>query len=199
MVLANMPFNHDNDCFHEALGVSHDMRTKCRERIFFSAFSNALQRAELFEDEDDAPKDMRTVTGDLQRCLTGISDPLEYEYTLVLFNNTQRIAMKSYAMYKAFQESDNKEDRIKMKILSLLEDMRDSDDDDDDDKDRPIDQINKKTMFKRIKLVKNSHYNFHTYMNMLHREFDHNDIDFEQSKKPDIDSLLNNLFSTDED
>ena len=79
MVLSTKELNHELDDFHGALGITDYTRTKCRERIFFTAMANALQRRELFEDEDDAPKHMRTVTGDLQRCLHLISDPLEYE------------------------------------------------------------------------------------------------------------------------
>jgi hypothetical protein len=72
MILKERDFDHNRDEFHEAMNIPGYIRTKCRERIFFAAFSNALQRAELFEDEDDAPKDMSTVTGDLQRCLKTI-------------------------------------------------------------------------------------------------------------------------------
>ena len=51
MLLKERDFNHDKDEFHEAMNIPGYIRTKCRERIFFAAFSNALQRAELFEDE----------------------------------------------------------------------------------------------------------------------------------------------------
>lgn len=201
MLLANKEFNHEVNDFHESLGVSDDTRVKCRERIFFTALSNALQRMELFEDIDDAPREMCTVSGDLQRCLRMITDQLEYEYTLMIFNPNQRIAMESFAYYKhMLGNNHSKEDRIKLKIMELVEEMRGSrDNDDDDDKDEePINRINKKSMIKRIKLVKQSHYNFDTYLNMLNRWANGHTQDFTE-KKPDIDDLLRNLFSNDED
>ena len=107
MILKNREFNHSKDHFHDAMNIPGYVRTKCRERIFFAAFSNALQRQELFEDEDDAPKEMCTVTGDLQRCLSLITDPLEYEYTLLTFYGHQRMAMEAYGKYK-YLKSNNK-------------------------------------------------------------------------------------------
>lgn len=199
MLLANKEFNHETESFHESLGISDDIRVKCRERVFFNTFSNALQRQELFEDPDDAPKEMRTVSGDLQRCLRSITDQLEYEYTLMIFNGAQRTAMESFAYYRHMLEThDNREDRIKLKIMELVEEMRAGKDDDDDDDDEPINRINKKSMMKRIKFVKQSHYNFDTYLNMLNRWVNGNTQDFTE-KKPDIDDLLRNLFSNDED
>lgn len=198
MVLANQQFNHQIENFHQALGISDDIRTKCRERIFFSAMSNAIQVMDLFEDKDDAPREMVTVTGDLQRCLRMITDPLEYEYTLMIFNNSQRMATETMAYYRHTLESqNNKEDRVKMKILELMEEIRGSkEDDNDEDDEAPVDRLNKKTMVKRIKLVKKSHHNFDTYMNML---YSWANGEPNNHGKPDIDDFLRNLFSGNED
>ena len=106
--------------------------------------------------------------------------------------------MESFAYYKHTLEShDNKEDRIKLKIMELVEEMRGSSNDEEDE-DEPISRLNKKTMVKRIKFVKQSHHNFDTYLNMLNRWANGNTQDFTE-KKPDIDDLLRNLFSNDED
>lgn len=199
MLLANREFNHGTNDFHESLGISDETLIRCRERIFFTALSNALQRLELFEDINDAPREMLTVSGDLKRCLRTITDQLEYEYTLMIFNTTQRMAMESFAYYRhKLQSEDNREDRIKYKIMELVEEMRGQEDDDEDEEEELIHRLNKKTMVKRIKLVKQSHYNFDTYLNMLKRWANGNTNDFIE-KKPDIDDLLRNLFSNDED
>ena len=191
MVLSTKELNHELDDFHGALGITDYTRTKCRERIFFTAMANALQRRELFEDEDDAPKHMRTVTGDLQRCLRLISDPLEYEYTLLIFQGAQRTAMKSVNMYLAMKENKiEKEELLKIKLFDLLEKMHDKEENDDDDNEPVIDQIDRKTMIKRCEFVKNSHYNFDTYMNMLKR--------WSNATDSGVDDLLKNLFN-DED
>jgi hypothetical protein len=170
MLLKERDFNHDKDEFHEAMNIPGYIRTKCRERIFFAAFSNALQRAELFEDEDDAPKDMSTVTGDLQRCLKMINDPLEYEYTLLTFYGHQRMAMEAYGKYKYLNSSSqSKEDKIKLSIINLMMDLKDRQEDEENNtkEDDEIDNITVNTTIKRISIVKSSLYNFDTYLKLI--------------------------------
>ena len=181
MILKERQFNHDKDEFHEAMNIPGYVRTKCRERIFFAAFSNALQRAELFEDEDDAPKDMSTVTGDLQRCLKMINDPLEYEYTLLTFYGHQRMAMEAYGRYKYLNStSQSKEDKIKLSIINLMMDLKDKQDDEETStkEEDEIDNITVNTTIKRISLVKSSHYNFETYLKLITKKL---------SSRPDAD------------
>ena len=181
MILKERQFNHDKDEFHEAMNIPGYVRTKCRERIFFAAFSNALQRAELFEDEDDAPKDMSTVTGDLQRCLKMINDPLEYEYTLLTFYGHQRMAMEAYGRYKYLNStSQSKEDKIKLSIINLMMDLKDKQDDEETNskEEDEIDNITVNTTIKRISLVKSSHYNFETYLKLITKKL---------SSRPDAD------------
>lgn len=181
MILKEREFNHTKDEFHEAMNIPSYVRTKCRERIFFAAFSNALQRAELFEDEDDAPKDMSTVTGDLQRCLKMINDPLEYEYTLLTFYGHQRMAMEAYGRYKYLNStSQSKEDKIKLSIINLMMDLKDKQDDEETStkEEDEIDNITVNTTIKRISLVKSSHYNFETYLKLITKKL---------SSRPDAD------------
>lgn len=169
MILKDREFDHSINCFHQAIKVTDHMRTKCRERVFFASFSNALQRVELFEDEDDAPKEMSTVTGDLQRCLRMITDPLEYEYTLLTFYGHQSMAMEAYAKYKYLNSSiQSKEDKIKLSILNLMQDLKNSEDENREDDE--IDNITVNTTIKRISIVKSSHYNFDTYLSLLSKK-----------------------------
>lgn len=194
MVLANMEFNHEIENFHQAIGIPDDMRTRARERIFFSSFSNALQRSELYEDEEDAPKSLRTITGDLDRCLSMVSDPLEYEYTLIMFHRTQTKAMETYAYYMHISDPDlGKEDQFKIKMFELLEEMKSSEDEFSDDD--LIDKLTRKNMVRRIKFVKDSHHNFETYMNMLSHWAGVEPASIPKNRNNDVDDLLNNLFS----
>jgi hypothetical protein len=181
MILKERDFNHTKDEFHEAMNIPGYIRTKCRERIFFAAFSNALQRAELFEDEDDAPKDMSTVTGDLQRCLKLITDPLEYEYTLLTFYGHQRMAMEAYSRYKYLNSSSqSKEDKIKLSIINLMMDLKEKQEDEENNstEEDEIDNITVNTTIKRISIVKSSLYNFDTYLKLVSKKL---------SSRPDSD------------
>jgi hypothetical protein len=181
MILKERDYDHNRDEFHEAMNIPGYIRTKCRERIFFAAFSNALQRAELFEDEDDAPKDMSTVTGDLQRCLKMINDPLEYEYTLLTFYAHQRMAMEAYSRYKYLNSSSqSKEDKIKLSIINLMMDLKEKQEDEENNskEEDEIDNITVNTTIKRISIVKSSLYNFDTYLKLITKKL---------SSRPDSD------------
>jgi len=112
------------------------------------------------------------------------------------------MAKQTYAYFKHMQENkQSTEEKLKSAILELVEEMHkqreEEEDDSDNDADNlPIDQLNKKSMLKRISLVKNSHHNFNTYMNLLNRWVNNNDNQTSESK-PDIDDILRNLFSKD--
>lgn len=196
MLLKSMTFNHEIESFHKALGITDDVRTRCRERIFFTAISNAFHRYEFYEHEEDVPKNLKTITGDLERLLDSITDQLEYEYTLMVFNNYQRVAMQTFAYYKHINESkQDKESIIKAQILELIETLHKSEDDeDDDDRDeRPVDKINKNSMLKRLSFVKKSHHNFDTYLNMVYRWAEGN------LSSTSIDDMLKDIFLREED
>lgn len=190
MILKNREFDHSKDHFHDAMKIPSYIRTRCRERIFFSAFSNALQRQELFEDEDDVPKEMSTVTGDLQRTLSMITDELEYEYTLLTFYGHQKLAMEAFGRYKYLNSKDkSKEDKLKLSIINLIQELKDRDDEDDEREEDEIDNVTVNTAIKRISIVKDSHYNFETYLKQLSQKL---------SSRPDsdfnVDDFLKDIF-----
>lgn len=190
MILKNREFDHSKDHFHDAMKIPSYIRTRCRERIFFSAFSNALQKQELFEDEDDAPKEMSTVTGDLQRTLSMITDELEYEYTLLTFYGHQKLAMEAFGRYKYLNSKDkSKEDKLKLSIINLIQELKDRDDEDEEREEDEIDNVTVNTAIKRISIVKDSHYNFETYLKQLSQKL---------SSRPDsdfnVDDFLKDIF-----
>ena len=122
MTFKGRNFNHEEDDFHLAVGISEETKNICRERIFFSSFSNALQADELFDDIDDVPKQFRTVTGDLERLLSMITNPIEYEYTLLTFMMYQRMAKEVYSLYRNTDEdsAESREEQIKMQIIKSI-------------------------------------------------------------------------------
>ncbi len=199
MVLANRDMNHGAENFHETLNISADLKTLCRERVFFTAFSNSLQRYELYEDlHQDSPVELRTVSGDLQRCLRSISDPLQYEYTLLIFIGAQRASQKAFSFWLAERKAQSDPElQKKIEILRMLEELRDSvktDDDDEDSQEPLIEQLNDKNMNMRVNLVKQSQHSFETYMNMLNRWAGSN-ISVPKTVTKDVQSMLTNLFS----
>ena len=203
MSFKDTKFNHEEDDFHLALGISEETKNICKERIFFSSFSNALQADELFDDIDDAPKVFRTVTGDLERLISMISNPVEYEYTLLVFMMYQRMAKEVYARYRNLNEdsTESREEQLKMQIIKTimklkeLKDREESGDDYNDDDSLEI--ISKESLTERIKLVKKSGYNFDKYLNLVKN----NGMTRSREKRSDFDinDLLSGLFSGDDD
>lgn len=203
MTLRDRNFNHEEDDFHLAMGISEETKNICRERIFFSAFSNALQADELFDDIDDAPKQFRTVTGDLQRLLSMITNPIEYEYTLLVFMMYQRMAKEVYSIYRNTDENsaESREEKIKMQIIKSimkLKELKDREESgDDDSNDDGVEVFSKESIMDRIKLVKKSGHNFDKYLVLVKTR-----NTGEERTKPsdfDINDLLSGLFSKDDD
>lgn len=202
MSFKDIKFNHEEDDFHLALGISQETKDICKERIFFSSFSNALQADELFDDIDDAPKVFRTVTGDLERLISMISNPVEYEYTLLVFMMYQRMAKEVYARYKNLNEdsTESREEQLKMQIIKTimkLKELKDREESDDDSNDDSFEVISKESLTERIKLVKKSGYNFDKYLNLVKN----NGMVRSREKRSDFDinDLLSGLFSDNDD
>lgn len=203
MYLKTLSLNHDQANLNTALGLSNETQLLCRERILFTHFNNSLQAVELFEDMDDAPKELRTVTGDLQSCLQMIEDPLQYEFTLLTFFQHHRVATDMFNLYRMMtDESLPEEHRLKAKLASIagdlaikkaLEEKREEQKDDPetsqvfDDMDSLAEQLTPSSLLKRIKLVKKSRSNFNRYLDMLNNRS--TDSEF------DIDDLLNNAIN----
>ena len=203
MTFKGRNFNHEEDDFHLAVGISEETKNICRERIFFSSFSNALQADELFDHIEDAPKEFRTVTGDLERLLSMITNPIEYEYTLLTFMMYQRMAKEVYSLYRNTDEdsAESREEQIKMQIIKSimkLKELKDREESGDDNKDDDgVEIITKESIMERIKLVKKSGHNFDKYLVLVRSR----NTDGEPSKRSDFDinDLLSGLFSKDDD
>jgi hypothetical protein len=202
MTLRDRNFNHEEDDFHLAMGISEETKNICRERIFFSSFSNALQADELFDDIEDAPKEFRTVTGDLERLLSMITNPIEYEYSLLVFMMYQRMAKEVYSLYRNTDEdsAESREEKIKMQIIKSimkLKELKDREESGDDSNDDSVEVFSKESIMDRIKLVKKSGHNFDKYLVLVKTR--NNDGERTKPSDFDINDLLSGLFSKDDD
>jgi hypothetical protein len=201
MVFKQRGFNHEREQFHEALQVSDEMRITIREKVFFSSFSNALQAMELFEDINDAPRSLSTVTGDLERSLSMVDSQEEYEYMLLCFSMYQRLTKPILAEYKMSnsKDSEDREAMLKHTIIEAIMELKrqkdreegNEEEDDDDDEKGPF-AISHSRMTQRLKYVKKSKHNFNTYMNYMKGVKPNTGSDF------DIDGLLGDVFKSDD-
>jgi hypothetical protein len=112
-----------------------------------------------------------------------ISDPLEYEYTLMMYLTLQRQSLKGIALYDVLNDKNmSKEDRKKVKLIQTMLEMYSEEETQDDLKADPL------NLMRRIDLVKKSHANFDTYMNMVNSKIHH-----QTGNDFDIDDFLNDL------
>jgi hypothetical protein len=198
MLFKQRGFNHEEEIFHRALSISDDVKNVVREKIFFSSFCNGLQAMDLFEDINDAPRSLSTVTGDLEKCLQMTDGHEEYEYALLCFTMYQRLTKPILAEYKMKNSSDpeDREAMLKHRIIeAIMELKREADKSDDDSEEYPDEEkgpfaVNQTRMMTRLKYVKKSNYNFKKYMNMMQGVTD-SKSDF------DIDGMLGNIMKGD--
>ena len=153
---------------------------------------------------EDAPKAFRTVTGDLERLISMITNPLEYEYSLLTFMMFQRMAKEVYIMYKNTNEdsAESREQQIKMQILKgilKLKELKDRQEagEDSNDEDTGVEVYSKESIMNRIKLVKKSGYNFDKYLLLVKNQ--NNESFRTKGSDFDINDLLSGLFSKDDD
>jgi hypothetical protein len=197
MVLQNAVYRHEEEKFYKALGIDKRTQWLCQERIMFAHFANAMQVEDLFEGRDDAPKEMTTCTGDLQRCLQMIQDPLEYEYTLLVFQQFQKLANEIYGRYQFMQdENTSQEDKMKLKIMNMMAEMKlmEMHKEEPGMDDEEVESITPTNLMRRIPLVRRSQYSFDKYIGLVEsRRSPKNSTDF------DIDGLINSVLDDDED
>lgn len=189
-------FNHENTDFNEAVGISNKMSIESREKIIFNCIDNAMQRDFLYgeEDDDSCPREMKTITGDLERVIKMVDDELELYAILLNFKNIEKMSIASYAKYKFLKDAHSEKDNVKRKVIELVKEIiqsKNEENDDEDENEPLIDRFNEKTMFKRIELIKKSHSNFRTYMNMLEKWANGEEVD--DSK--DIMNLINQALN----
>jgi hypothetical protein len=193
MILQNHRFNHHEETIHGALGVSRETMITCRERIFFCHFANSLQSIELFPSRDETPKQLTTVSGDLERVLSMTHDPLEYEITLLQFNMYHKMAGSAFMQWQMENDKDS-EHAMKIQLLKLLHKLKEASDkakgeEDDDIEDDVNGKLTEENVVQRIELVKKSKYNFSKYMQLVGFPLQgSNDSSF------DVDGLINGLF-----
>lgn len=190
---ANHQMSHDSDKFHESLNVGEETRLLCRERIFFVSFSHVLWR-KVFE--DTAPKEFGTMSGDLQRTLRMISDPLEYEFTLLIFMHYQEMCQDATGYYNFLQQSEqDAELKAKVEILKMLQKIKA---DEEYSSEPLIDQLNRDTLAKRIDMVQQSNHSFADYLNILNG-WAGSDIYVKKKDTQYADNLLSNMSFDDQE
>jgi hypothetical protein len=132
-----------------------------------------------------------------------ITNPVEYEYTLLTFMMYQRMAKEVYSVYRNtnVENAESREERIKMEIIRSimkLKELKDREESgleaDEDD----VEVFTKESIMQRIGLVKKSGYNFDKYL-LLVRNDNNTTSSKQKGSDFDINDLLSGLFSKDDE
>lgn len=180
MFLKSINYDHSQDNFQDAMSIDQDVMIRSRERIFFSLFANYLQAEELYDDRDTAPAEFTSATGSLQRCLKAISDPVEYELTLLYFMPYSKLATEAFGYYEHLKDLEkNTENSMVNELGSMLKKIMAMSSEDKED-------ITLNNVSNRINVVKKSNYNFERYMELM---------GYVQKDYNEVNNLLNGLFN----
>jgi len=156
-------FHHSMEDFNDALGISKEIDEHCQDIIYFSAMSNHLCGRELFEDIKDIPKQLTTVTGDLEKSISYAKNQTELQYMLLIFRKYHDITLDIISKYEALAFMDGTEKRKFNLMMEQIEITLE-----EKVKEREGSSfISPKSLFNKIKLVKESRYNFDKYLELV--------------------------------
>lgn len=162
MLKEEIKFKHNSDSLPTAMGFSESIDNRCREIIHFAAFSNYFIKEDFFDEEEEAPDNLTTVTGVLEKALGLCTTKEEEMYTLFCFKTIHKMSGQALGAYMSLQEADEKE-RKKMQMLIELSELKANFDEDEE----RSNLLTAKDMFKRIDLAKDNLYNFDNYYNAV--------------------------------
>jgi hypothetical protein len=166
MEIIKLTPNHSADNIHKALNIPESVVNTCREKIFFTAIANALFVNEMYDETNEAPRSLTTVTGDLHKCLQMSDNQLEYEVILLEFLRNHDVALSAYKHYEMMYNNEDPETSKKFRAITKLLELKELFGSKDDE-DKDVNKITPATMISRVKFVKKSNYNFVKYMDFL--------------------------------
>lgn len=162
-------FNHEAENLQEALSVSNETADRVQEIIFYATAANHLLGYELFDNSNERPKQLTTVTGDLEKSLSFTQTEKERAYLLFKFSSLQEIMMQCIGKYRLLMDAQTSSQKIKANMLiqlitlKLEEELKERAEELKEHFLSPISVLN------RIRFVKESRYNFDKYLDILNQ------------------------------
>ena len=83
-------FDHSQNSFHLAMGIDDERSDALDAIVFFSIIDQSVLAESLFDNPDDAPVNMRTKTGMMERMLEHGSTEAEIIYLAMQFSKVDR-------------------------------------------------------------------------------------------------------------
>jgi hypothetical protein len=218
MYLKTNCYKHEEAMFNRALGIKDISIMVSRERIFFVTMVNAIVLNNLYGDnKQDAPREMRTATGDLERCMKLVNSEEEYAYTLLMFHNFHKLSLQTITAHLAqINDEMSEEEKSAINMLKMLGELKEkfgdhleitrkSDDDDDEEEslfnssnknELPINKLDPFTLLKRVDFIIKAKHNFTEYLKILAENYKNTELlEYVKESTKEVDSMLNNILS----
>ena len=195
----NIKFNHEHDHLNEAINLSERDRIICRERIFFSTYNSHFNVIKLYGEDNVelAPRNLSTLTGDIEATIKDVKDDTQLFYTLYTFSHFHELPLNVIRMKRFLSKTDvSPEEKLKVDIIKMVQLMKSKRDDRDEEGDdgeakKPINKLNEKNMGIRYKVAKECPNDFDKYLEKLFEIFNE---DGGSDKSSDIDQMLDNIL-----
>jgi len=163
MIKELLNFKHDSDNVVIALGLPENTDERCREMVHFASFTSYLIKNDFFDDTDESPSNLRTITGVLEKALSLCKTKEEEIYLLFIFKHVHQHTTQAIAAYDMFNNEADQKAKKKMEMLMQLVEIKALADSEDDREDL----ITPKDMFKKIEIAKQNMYNFDNYYSVI--------------------------------
>lgn len=100
--MLKIKFNHDSDSLTESLFLSEEEIIKVKSAIIFASLNPKILSDSLFDNPDEIPNNMKTVSGSLEKSLEYLSNESDacLLYALINFNHIYDKCNSLYDLYK---------------------------------------------------------------------------------------------------
>lgn len=137
-------FNHTSGNIHRSLNITDERCDQLDALVMYNIINQGMMIRQLFDSPDDAPANMRTKTGVLERCFESANNEAERIYLVweyakidIRIDNDQKLQAIMSGMAMLYEAVNGDEDRFIEKFISFKnkakDAMRDQDTSSDDD------------------------------------------------------------------
>jgi len=176
-----MKFNHESKALFESFGLKEEQMKRLRDKIIFATYSNHLKVVNEYKNEDDAPFDIRTLTGDLQTALNLINESddetttKEYLFLCFIFDNIHDLTLKMISLDNLMKKKEESKEflnsiqtAIEVSTLVISNHSHSS--------------VTPKEMLDKFKLIEKSNYSYDKFCLLAYNESKY------------VDGLLNTIL-----
>lgn len=161
-------FDHSMSSIPEALGFTLEMDNLCREIVYFSTVSNYFITDSFYDDTDEVPNNLSTITGILEKAINLCSSEDEKIYLMFVFKNCFEMISKVLTIYKMLNNETSYEERKKLEIIMEMSELKAL----SDKSVKRDDLITPKQLINKIGIIKENPYNFDEYYKIVSSQVD---------------------------